>query len=293
MYRQKVMYFASLAAKRLKNEGMTCPNCGSGTFARVDQKFAVASLRRCQACRLMYRAPTDSGTENQTFYQDDYSEGFTTSLPDDATLASMKSTKFAGTEKDFAPKIAMLKALGLGAGARLIDYGCSWGYGSWQFAQAGFDVTAFEISRPRGSFARDKLGVNVYHTIPKTDDVIEGTFGTFDVFFSSHVLEHVPSPSEFLKLARKIVRPGGWLFILTPNGSEAFRRAAPKNWHSMWGKVHPQMIDPEFYEAELGESVFLGATPVSLEAIADFASAPRKLRTDMALSSELLCIARL
>jgi 2-polyprenyl-3-methyl-5-hydroxy-6-metoxy-1,4-benzoquinol methylase len=35
----------------------------------------------------------------------------------------------------------------------------------------------------------------------------------------SHVLEHVPNPSEILDLGLKLVRKGGYIVSFTPNGS--------------------------------------------------------------------------
>ena len=61
--------------------------------------------------------------------------------------SQLLSTRFAGEEKNYAGYIAVLHALGVAEGARMLDFGCSWGYGSWQLAQAGFAVEAFEISR--------------------------------------------------------------------------------------------------------------------------------------------------
>ncbi len=40
---------------------------------------------------------------------------------------------------------------------------------------------------------------------------------TFDLVFSTHVWEHVESPIDFLREARRVLRPGGRYLSLTPN----------------------------------------------------------------------------
>jgi 2-polyprenyl-3-methyl-5-hydroxy-6-metoxy-1,4-benzoquinol methylase len=218
---------------------LACPSCGSLGATVVDRKWLVTTLRRCQGCRLLFRAPTTTAEENAQFYQSDYAQGFTTDMPSEADLAALLATGFAGHEKNYQGLIAVLQALGAGPGCRLFDYGCSWGYGSYQLRQAGYQVEAFEISRPRAEYARDKLGV----TIRQPAEVEPRAY---DVFFSAHVIEHVPSVSEMIDFGLRSLKPGGLFVAFTPNGSAARRARNPVGWHSNWGLVHPQMLDDEY-----------------------------------------------
>jgi 2-polyprenyl-3-methyl-5-hydroxy-6-metoxy-1,4-benzoquinol methylase len=223
---EKIRYFATALWKRLHDVDCACPNCGSARFTIQDKKYVVTELRRCEDCYLLHRVPSDSKTDNEEFYQDRYSQGFTTELPDDAELAQLVAAGFATPEHSYSYSISVLSALGLGPGCRLFDYGCSWGYGSWQMMQAGLDVVSFEISKSRADFAREKVGVNVLSGLPDPASLGE-LGGTFDCFFSSHVVEHVPQPSAVIQLAKAMLRPGGYFVAITPNGSEPFRRTRP------------------------------------------------------------------
>jgi hypothetical protein len=49
----------------------------------------------------MFRRPNDDPTVNLSSYENEYKQGFTTDTPSDATLAEIKRTNFAGTEKDY------------------------------------------------------------------------------------------------------------------------------------------------------------------------------------------------
>lgn len=289
---EKLAYLADIALKRAIGSAMACPNCGSKQSERLDHKFYIAELRRCHECRLLFRTPGDDLSQTSAFYQFAYSEGFTTAMPSDDALQMLLQTHFAGTEKDFTPRIDVLKALGLKPGARVFDFGCSWGYGSWQITQAGFDVTAFEISQPRAEFARRKLGVDVLSAMPKDKTSAGALGGAFDCFFSSHVIEHVPQPGTVFDFARTLLKPDGLFVAFTPNGSLQMRAANPRSWHSIWGKVHPCMIDNEFYWKALGRNILLDSTPIDHARLATFAQS-KALGEDQLAGDELLCVARL
>ena len=288
----KLDYLRELAWKRLRGEGLVCPSCGASGYEVCDRKFVLAELRRCAGCSLLYRAPTDTPEQNQQFYQVDYTEGFTTDLPDEATLRKLIETRFAGTEKSYAEYIRVLTALGAAPGCRLYDYGCSWGYGSWQFAQAGYQVRAFEISRPRGEFARQRLGVDCTQVLPTAATVGDQTH-TFDVFFSAHVLEHVPSPAAVIDLARALLKPGGLFVAFTPNGSAEHRAVDPAGWHTTWGKVHPNMLDEQYYRVVFaGRRILFDSSPADQQRLEAFA-AGREVPATALTRSELLCAVRL
>ncbi len=243
--KQKLKYFLDSFIKTVKFQGLTCPSCGHHGSDTVDRKYGVTRLLRCDNCKLLYRVPTTSDEEYSHYYQEDYSEGFTTDLPSVNKLKEMKDINFVGTEKDYSKYIDVLRALGCGDGDKLLDYGCSWGYGSWQFSQAGFVVKSFELSRQRAEFASRHLSVDVYSYIPEIGKIGE----PFDIFFSAHVLEHVPKLSGVIDLAREVVRPGGLFIAYTPNGSSFYRNINPKGWHSSWGFVHPLVLDDVFYQS--------------------------------------------
>ena len=125
----------------------------------VARKYFITQLRRCSNCKLMFRTPTDDASKNIFFYEKEYTQGFTTDMPSDGELSEMKRLNFSGTEKSYSYYIDVLMQLGLGPSNRVFDYGCSWGYGSYQFSRAGFEVVSFEVAPSRARFAHEKLGV--------------------------------------------------------------------------------------------------------------------------------------
>jgi SAM-dependent methyltransferase len=207
----------------------------------------------------MFRTPTDDPSKNLLFYENEYEQGFTTDLPSDATLVEMKRTNFVGTENCYSYYIDVLTKLELKPGNRVFDYGCSWGYGSYQLAQAGFDVVSFEVAPRRSSYACEKLDVR---TINEMDRGVNDFSGYFDCFFSAHVIEHVPSPAEAFSYAMRLLKRGGLFVSFTPNGCAAHRAVSP-HWSKAWGEVHPNFIDDIFLDNSFKRSPrAVGSSPV-------------------------------
>ena len=249
----KLLYVAGALPRRLFQK-KRCPSCNAFSSERVDRK-GFHELRRCASCALLYRWPCESSAEMERYYQRQYSQsGLTTELPDSRGLEELLSTGFKGSEKDFSRVIELFRALQVPKGSRIIDYGANWGYGVWQFREAGYDAVGFELSRSRAHFGK-KLGIDIL-----TDWRSVTGDGLVDVIFSSHVLEHTSDPAAALREQLAALRPNGWLVALFPNGSEPFRRAHPDAFHHLWGQVHPVMLNDVFARAILGDQVVYTGT---------------------------------
>jgi len=242
----KLRYVLAGVGQKLRRTVVTCPSCSSHQSHVVAAKHLVTELHRCLDCRLLYRSPVTPAAVGPRFYDESYMQGFTTELPDDRRLKELLTIGFRGTEKDYSSYISVLRALGVGPGARLFDFGCSWGYGTWQLQESGFVTEAFEISVRRARYARRALGLNVVWELPAPRPV-------YDVFFSAHVLEHVGSVAEAVTYGLACLRSGGLFVAFTPNGSEPRRRADGWRWDRAWGMVHPNFLDDVYYRSTWGQ----------------------------------------
>jgi SAM-dependent methyltransferase len=265
--RQRIDYFRwSLA--RIGSADPTCPACGSSITRVVDRKYMVTSLLECGVCRLRFRLPKEEPNQAADFYQESYTEGMTTQMPSDAALQLLLCSGFRGTEKDFEGYIGVCRAAGVKAGARILDFGCSWGYGSWQFREAGFDVYSSEISRPRRDYARDKLGCRMVEQLSSLD-------GSIDCFFSAHVIEHLPNPHVLIEFARRAIKPDGVIVTFCPNGDP--RSSWANHYSDLWGRKHPLVITPAFVESVSRQYRFsaqIHSNPYDTDAIARAESQP-------------------
>lgn len=226
----------------LEGQDTRCPYCQSTTTEIVGRKYLVLQLRKCASCNLMFRWPKDTVAVNRAFYQRKYQESLTTELPDPATVTQMKKTQFRGTQKDFADKVAVLQAV-VPAG-RVLDFGCSWGYGTFQLQQAGYQVVGFEISQPRAAFGREYLSVNIIDDYATLDQYPPASF---DVIFSSHVLEHLPDFTGVFERFDTLLKPDGVLLLFTPNcGGENARRLGV-GWQPLINEKHTMALDLSFF----------------------------------------------
>jgi hypothetical protein len=79
----------------------------------------------------------------------------------------------------------------------------------------------------------------------------------------AHVLEHVPSPAQSFKYAKRLLKRGGVLISFTPNGSDSHRTASP-DWSKLWGEVHPNFVDDVFLDTSFKRSPrAVGSSPVT------------------------------
>ena len=291
IYFLKFKYLLICLKKFLTKKNLNCPSCNSNDSLIVDKKYFITSLKRCKNCMLLFRVPTITIEENKHFYQDEYTQGFTTDCPNDDELNELIANNFRNTEKDYAKIIEILNILNLKFDtnvSNLFDYGCSWGYGSYQLKKI-FNVKSYEISASRAKYARDKLGVNI---INKSElDSLKNNEKKLDFFFMSHVLEHVPSPSETLDLGLKLLKKDGYIVSFTPNGSMENKKTN-SNWSKAWGMAHPNFIDEKFYEKFFRNNVYyIGSSKYNLKNIQNFTKNNQNYIDDLS-GSELMIIVK-
>lgn len=281
--KQKIGYWANCLKKTLFKKGMSCPSCGYSYSKVIDRKYLVTTLCRCEKCQLLYRAPTTTAEENKSFYQEEYRQGFTTNIPSREQLRIYLHKNFFGSEKDYSTYINILKAAGVTKGSKIFDFGCSWGYGCWQFKRHGFDVEAFEISAPRVAIAKNELGIKVHSDLSDIS-------GPFDVFFSAHVLEHVPSVKEVIDFGLSVLKPGGLFVAFAPNGSADYFKKNFSAWHKLWGLVHPNFLDDVYYKSVFFDKhLLLSSAPYNLKGINKWKSS-QEGQTILDLSGEELLV---
>jgi SAM-dependent methyltransferase len=261
----RLKYFC-WATLRAGSADLRCPGCGEVSTRLVRRKMLVTALRECVRCHLRFRTPKDDPESREKIYiEETYSQGFTTEMPSDESLQGLLETKFRGTEKDFASRIEILKATGIPAGARILDYGASWGYGSWQMAQEGFEVFSYEIGRERSRYSKEKLGCKVVEDLRSLN-------GTMDCLFASHVIEHLPDPAILFDAAEKALRPSGVFVCYCPNGDplREYKQGIPA-YDRNWGGIHPLMVTPAFMKREAARRGFafsnVFTTPIHADAV--------------------------
>ncbi|MGO9059418.1 MAG: class I SAM-dependent methyltransferase [Candidatus Binataceae bacterium] len=153
----------------------------------------------------------------------------------------MLTAGFRDSFLDRHAKIRLLRALK--PSGLVLDYGCSWGYEARQLQDQGYRVTGFEISRPRALYARRELGLQV---LDDPRELARLETGSFDVVFSSHVVEHLPNLRESFDLFNRLLADDGLMLHVLPNFGG--RLATEDGLFWKWiGRDHPIAPTKEFF----------------------------------------------
>jgi len=262
------------------NCDLTCPFCHSASSRLVRRKAVVTALYECENCGLRFRVPKDDPESSARFYQTKYSQVFTTDCPSDVELAQLVQSRFRHSPKDYAEYVKVLNALDLRPGDSILDFGCSWGYGSWQLRDAGFRVYSYEISRPRAEYAACNLACDVVNDLRQLPERVK-------CFFSAHVIEHLPDPNAFWNIANQVLRSDGFVVCFAPNGEPHLERIR-SGYDHLWGQVHPLLLNHRALESmarHYGFSSSVFSSPYSDHAI-------RQRNTGTWNGEELLLVAR-
>jgi 2-polyprenyl-3-methyl-5-hydroxy-6-metoxy-1,4-benzoquinol methylase len=137
---------------------------------------------------------------------------------------------------------------------RLLDVGCGNGHflavaqsAGWECHGVDFDPKAVETVRGRGM--QVALGS------------LEGQqflANFFDAITLSHVIEHIHRPKDLLKECVRVLKPGGTLWVATPNVASFIRKWFQRNWLAYSPPHHLILFDPQSLRRlieELGLSV--------------------------------------
>lgn len=111
-------------------------------------------------------------------------------------------------------------------GSRILDVAAAQGNFTLKMAEMGYRVTWNDLRKDLENYVRLKyeFGDVSY----AAGDVFDLDFeGQFDGVLITEIIEHVAHPDEFLQKIAKLIRPGGFIIMTTPNGLY-FRNTLPR-----------------------------------------------------------------
>ncbi|HKD55649.1 MAG TPA: methyltransferase domain-containing protein [Steroidobacteraceae bacterium] len=114
----------------------------------------------------------------------------------------------------------------LDGAARILDIGAAQGNFSLALAELGYEVTWNDLRAELADYVRLK------HEHGKLHFAAGNAFDLqfphpFDAVLITEIIEHVAHPDEFLVKVARLVRPGGYIVLTTPNGGY-FRNKLPR-----------------------------------------------------------------
>jgi 2-polyprenyl-3-methyl-5-hydroxy-6-metoxy-1,4-benzoquinol methylase len=189
-----------------------CPVCGASSSQVLHQTTYPEHhypgpfvLRRCQGCQLLFNSPRLSGPELANLYGRNYYFFARKDSREFARIVSMyrRTVGLAGVE--IVPR-------------QVIDIGCGRGYFPAVLKRLGWKADGIEISSDAADYARQKFALDVFTgTVEQYADSSQAR--QVPLVTAIDVIEHVPSPGDFVAAAARILVPGGRLIIDTPNGA--------------------------------------------------------------------------
>ena len=208
---------------------VSCPICSCSDLlqilnGRVDKEFgfAVPGLKYYQClsslCRHVHAAPTPNDEVIRALYND-YTTHEAYRPKGLGRLFALRTNRKRVLQRKF-----LLNLCHGNTGARILDYGCGNGILLKELAALGFtDLTGYDFDHKAVSVVRS-LGFRCY------SDPENIKPGTIEVIFLSHVLEHVPRPKQLISHLIELTKPGGIIYIRTPNGRSLLARFCAANW---------------------------------------------------------------
>ncbi|MGQ0799359.1 MAG: class I SAM-dependent methyltransferase [Pseudomarimonas sp.] len=101
---------------------------------------------------------------------------------------------------------------------RVLDLGCGSGYGAARMATVAQSVIGVDVAADAVAFARARHSApNLKFELAEADARLPFDDESFDVVLSFQVIEHVVDEGAYLREARRVLRRGGLILIITPD----------------------------------------------------------------------------
>jgi 2-polyprenyl-3-methyl-5-hydroxy-6-metoxy-1,4-benzoquinol methylase len=203
---------------------MICPICGSEKLKKFEIKTNEAGrslpvrLLECQKCRLVFA--NDFQKDRIEIYDKKYaawSQG--ENEKKEAKISAAKKNAFRNQIKNISKLLKI--------GAQVLDVGAGNGYLLECLGERGWNVWGTEISSHSAAICQNKFPGKIFK-----GKLTNGNFSEnfFDAVFLTDVLEHLADPKETVEEIYRILKPGGYLFLISPNFDSWSRKILGKRW---------------------------------------------------------------
>lgn len=196
----------------------SCPVCLSSDTRPLWNLEGFAFVR-CARCGHVYQNPRPTADDLAVRYDEEYLR-----YEIDNAQSFLKLMLLGLRDVGFAELEASLDK-----GRRFLDVGCATGALVEHMANRGWDAQGVEVCAPEAEYGQTVRKVRI-RTGSLADAAFPGEY--FDVVHSSHVIEHIDEPGEFLSEVVRILKPGGWCVTVTPNTASLQARLFRGEWRS-------------------------------------------------------------
>jgi SAM-dependent methyltransferase len=202
-----------------------CVLCGDNEFKGhlYCEGFAYV---RCKRCGLVQINPQPEPAEVARRYREGSGgEYLSYELANEAAFLRLQelALRDAGFE-ELEANIKRNKAVQ----PRVLDLGCATGALLEKLRDRGWACAGVEIS-PAAEYARSRRGLDV-----RKARLEENRFpdASFDLALASHLIEHLNDPAAFVREVYRVLVPGGYFLVTTPNIAGFQARLFRSRWRS-------------------------------------------------------------
>lgn len=200
---------------------LSCNFCGSESQIKlftVSVQNNKADIVQCKNCRLVFLNPQFKPDEIEGFYRDEY---FKDHIKPEV-LRSLEESGFHLFKKleKYLPKPG-----------KVLDFGAAIGSHLYSFRRFGWDVSGVEISEYVRKKAKEIYNIELFPNL----EAAGFPENNFDLIVMNQVIEHVLDPVGLMKKISGILKPGGILFVSTPN----FGCRQAQKMRAQWPSLHP------------------------------------------------------
>jgi len=139
--------------------------------------------------------------------------------------------------REYEKRMALLSQTGLPKGARILDAGCATG-DFIAFASPHYDMWGLELSPFAAEKARERnpdIAAQIRAGVIEEQDFAPGFF---DAIVMWDVVEHIPKPVDACDKLLRVLRPGGFLLVSTPDIGALTARLMKRYWAFMTPPEH-------------------------------------------------------
>jgi SAM-dependent methyltransferase len=266
----------STAVGEEKKRTVPCALCGGREFKGYLYCEGFAYVR-CKRCGLAQINPQPEQAEVARRYREGSgAEYLSYELENEAAFLHLQ--ELALQDAGFEELEAAIKRSNA-ARPRVLDIGCATGALLEKLRDRLWLCTGVEIS-PAAEYARVKRGLDV-----RSAGLEENRFpgASFDLVLASHLIEHLNDPAAFVREVARVLAPGGYFLVTTPNIAGFQARLFRSRWRSAIFD-HLYLFSAKTLAALLRQSGFVierirtwgglaaGSAPAPLKRLADRAA---------------------
>ncbi|MBN1409881.1 MAG: class I SAM-dependent methyltransferase [Spirochaetales bacterium] len=195
-----------------------CDVCGSDNTSPflTGERFEYV---KCRKCGLVYQNPQPSLDDLRKRYARDY---FEYEFDNERNFFNLMKLGLKDSGYDQSPG-------NLPGEGRFLDIGCATGMLLEYMRDKGWSVQGVDLCRESAEYGMEKRKVPI-HIGTLESAAFPGNY--FSLIHFSHLIEHVPRPSAFLREVKRILIPSGTAIITTPNVDGFQARLFREKWRS-------------------------------------------------------------